>query len=53
VSQALICAETEGAPVQLRAVDHANAGLELGVIGAFAASRVRPNAFVQIETAGP
>jgi HK97 family phage major capsid protein len=52
-SQALICAETAGAPVELRAVEPAIGGLEVGIIGAFEAVVVEDEAFSLITTAAP
>lgn len=49
---ALLCAETGGAPVELRAVEPSIAGMEVGVIGAFLAEMVEPDAFVKL-TAPP
>lgn len=50
-SQALLCAETEGAPVQLKAVEPAIGGLEVGLIGAFEAVVVDDGAFALVTTA--
>jgi len=47
-STKLLCAETAGAPVEMRAVEPSIGGLEVGVIGAFAATVVLPGAFVQL-----
>ena len=47
-SQALYAAETPGAPVQLKAVEPAIGGIEVGVIGAFAAAVADPAAFVKL-----
>lgn len=47
-SSAFIVAETPGAPVQLRAVEPAIGGLEVGVIGAFAAAAFADARFSQI-----
>jgi len=47
-SSKLLCAETSGAPVEMRAVEPSIGGLEVGVIGAFAAVTVLPNTFVQL-----
>jgi hypothetical protein len=47
-SQALIVAESDQAPIQLRAVEPAIGGLELDVIGAFAADVSDPDAFVAL-----
>lgn len=49
--QGLIVAETPGAPVQLRAVEPAIGGLEVGIIGAFEAVVVEDEAFALITTA--
>jgi hypothetical protein len=50
-SKALLVAETDGAPVQLRVVEPAIGGLEVGIIGAFEAVVVDPGAFSLITTA--
>lgn len=50
-AQALIVAETPGAPVQLRAVEPAIGGLEVGIIGAFEAVVVEDEAFALLTTA--
>lgn len=50
-SAGLICAETSGAPVQLRAVEPAIGGLEVGIIGAFEAVVVEDEAFALLTTA--
>jgi len=47
-SSKLLCAETSGAPVEMRAVEPSIGGLEVGVIGAFASVAVLPGAFVQL-----
>jgi hypothetical protein len=47
-SQALLCAETAGAPIQLRAVEPAIGGVEVGVIGAFCADVSDSAAFVKL-----
>jgi HK97 family phage major capsid protein len=47
-STKLLCAETPGAPVEMRAVEPSIGGLEVGVIGAFAAVAALPGAFVQL-----
>lgn len=53
-SSKLLCAENAGAPVEMRAVEPSIGGLEVGVIGAFAAVTVLPGAFVQLTPpAGP
>lgn len=48
---ALLVAETAGAPVELRVVEPAIGGLEVGLIGAFEAVVVDPGAFAMITTA--
>jgi len=50
-SQGLLVAETAGAPVELRVVEPAIGGLEVGIIGAFEAVVVDPGAFAMISTA--
>jgi hypothetical protein len=50
-AQGLIAAETPGAPVELRAVEPAIGGLEVGIIGAFEAAVVDDGAFAMISTA--
>ena len=50
-SQGLLVAETGGAPVELRAVEPAIGGLEVGIIGAFEAVVVDDGAFALITTA--
>jgi hypothetical protein len=50
-SQALLVAETAGAPVELRVVEPAIGGVEVGIIGAFEAVVVDPGAFVMLTTA--
>lgn len=50
-AQALLVAETAGAPVQLRAVEPAIGGLEVGIIGAFEAVVVEDEAFSLLTTA--
>jgi len=47
-SQAMLCAENPGAPVELRAVEPSIAGFEVGVVGAFLAEIVEPDAFVAL-----
>jgi len=47
----LLVAETAGAPVELRVVEPAIGGLEVGLIGAFEAVVVDPGAFALISTA--
>jgi hypothetical protein len=50
-SSGLLVAETAGAPVELRAVEPAIGGLEVGIIGAFEAVVVDDGAFALITTA--
>ncbi len=50
-SQALIVAETAGAPVELRVVEPAIGGIEVGIIGAFEAVVVEDEAFALLTTA--
>jgi len=47
-STKMLCAETSGAPVEMRAVEPSIGGLEVGVIGAFAAALALPTAFVRV-----
>ncbi len=47
----LLVAETPGAPVELRVVEPAIGGVEVGIIGAFAAAVVDDGAFAMITTA--
>lgn len=47
----LLVAETPGAPVELRVVEPAIGGVEVGIIGAFEAVVVDPGAFALITTA--
>lgn len=49
--QGLLVAETPGAPVELRVVEPAIGGVEVGIIGAFAPVVVDPGAFALITTA--
>jgi hypothetical protein len=49
-SQALLVAETSGAPVEMRAVEPSIGGMELGVIGAFKSVLTEPKAFVPITS---
>lgn len=49
-SQALLCAETPDAPIQLRAVEPAIGGVEVGVIGGFAAVVADAAAFVRLTS---
>ncbi len=49
--QGLLVAETAGAPVELRVVEPAIGGLEVGLIGAFEAVVVDPGSFSLISTA--
>lgn len=46
---ALLCAETAGSPVELRAVEPSIGGLEVGIIGAFACAITDPGAFAEIS----
>jgi HK97 family phage major capsid protein len=46
--QALLVAETAGAPVQLRAVEPTIGGMEVGVIGAFKAKVYDANRFIHV-----
>ncbi len=50
-SSGLLVAETAGAPVELRVVEPAIGGYEVGLIGAFEAVVVDPGAFAMITTA--
>ena len=50
-SQGLLVAETPGAPVELRVVEPAIGGYEVGIIGAFEAVVVDDGAFAMITTA--
>ena len=50
-ADALLVAETDGAPVELRVVEPAIGGLEVGIIGAFEAVVVDDGAFSLITTA--
>jgi hypothetical protein len=50
-SAGLLVAETAGAPVELRVVEPAIGGVEVGIIGAFEAVVVDPGAFAMITTA--
>jgi hypothetical protein len=52
-SQLLLCAETAGAPVELRAVEPSIGGMEVGVIGAFASEAMEPAAFVHLVPPAP
>jgi HK97 family phage major capsid protein len=45
---ALLCAETPGSPVEARVVEPSIGGLEVGIIGAFAAAITDPGAFAEI-----
>ena len=49
--QGLLVAETAGAPVELRVVEPAIGGFEVGIIGAFEAVVVDDGAFAMITTA--
>lgn len=48
-SGALLAAETAGAPVELRVVEPSIGGMEVGVIGAFAAAVMDSNRFIHIS----
>lgn len=48
---ALLCAETPGAPVEMQVVEPAIGGVEVGLIGAFEAAVVDDGAFALITTA--
>jgi len=50
-SEGLLVAETAGAPVELRVVEPAIGGVEVGIIGAFEAVVVDPGAFAMLTTA--
>ena len=50
-SAGLLVAETAGAPVELRVVEPAIGGVEVGIIGAFEAVVVDDGAFTMITTA--
>jgi hypothetical protein len=50
-SEGLLVAETPGAPVELRVVEPAIGGVEVGIIGAFEAVVVDPGAFSLMTTA--
>jgi HK97 family phage major capsid protein len=49
-SNALLVGETAGAPVQMRAVEPSIGGMEVGVIGAFAATVFDANRFIHLST---
>ena len=49
-SSAIIVAETAGAPVELRMVEPSIGGLEVGIIGAFAADLIEATAFEELHT---
>jgi len=49
--QGLLVAETAGAPVELRVVEPAIGGVEVGIIGAFTSAVVDDGAFAMITTA--
>jgi HK97 family phage major capsid protein len=53
VSSSLLCAETPGAPVEMRAVEPSIGGMEVGIIGAFVAEAMDPEAFAQIVNLVP
>jgi hypothetical protein len=48
-SSALLVAETPGAPVEMRAVEPAIGGMEVGVIGAFQAKVFDPARFMHLS----
>ncbi|MBO0713508.1 MAG: hypothetical protein J2P59_02040 [Acidimicrobiales bacterium] len=48
VIEQLVRGENAGAPVQMRAVEPSIAGMEVGIIGAFAAKVIEPGAFVEL-----
>jgi hypothetical protein len=50
-SAGLLVAETDSAPVELRVVEPAIGGVEVGLIGAFKSVVVDPGSFAQITTA--
>jgi len=52
---ALLCAEVPGSPVEARVVEPSIGGLEVGIIGAFAAAITDPGAFARLAApvAGP
>ena len=50
-NEALLVAETAGAPVELRVVEPAIGGVEVGIIGAFEAVVVDDGAFTMLTTA--
>jgi hypothetical protein len=50
-SAGLLVAETAGAPVELRVVEPAIGGVEVGLIGAFEADVVDDGAFALVTTA--
>jgi len=52
-SSKLLCAETAGAPVEMRAVEPSIGGLEVGVIGAFASAVVLADAFTALTAPAP
>jgi hypothetical protein len=49
-SQAILTAENAGAPVDLRVVEPSIGGMEIGIIGAFAADLVEAAAFAELRT---
>jgi hypothetical protein len=53
VAPMLLCAETGGAPVELRAVEPSIGGMEVGVIGAFASEAMEPEAFQHLTAPTP
>ena len=50
-NEALLVAETAGAPVELRVVEPAIGGVEVGIIGAFEAVVVDDGAFTMLTAA--
>jgi hypothetical protein len=50
-ASALLVAETPGAPVELKVVEPAIGGVEVGIIGAFEAVIVDPGAFTRVSSA--
>ncbi len=52
-SSAVLTAETPGSPVELRAVEPSIAGFEVGVVGAFLAELMEPNAVQPLTVPAP
>jgi hypothetical protein len=48
-SSAFLVGETAGAPIEMRAVEPAIGGMEVGVIGAFKAKVFDPNRFIHLS----